>query len=59
MFLRKQRKINPKDGDYREREKNVIKRHTEGNQRLKTFKMRRDLVTLKDTRRGSRLSSGN
>lgn len=43
---------------WEEREEYDKGTHREGNERLKTFKMRRDLVTLNDTRRGSRLSSG-
>lgn len=54
------RKINTRVWQAREREgeKYDKETHSEGNERPKTFKMRRDLVTLNDTRRGSQLSSG-
>lgn len=59
-------KGNIKDWEERQRKKNMIKgrglrereRQREGNERLKTFKVRGDLVTLNNTERGSWLSSG-
>lgn len=56
VFMQSKKNKHKSLGIEKQREKDK-ETHREGNERLKTFKMRRDLVTLNDTRRGSRLSS--